>query len=81
MNTAQNHSFDFSWDEIPSIRRHIYFYLTLVLGLMLVESLHSAFTPPDRQANAAAPPPRLTSQEVYPAPVPALSPKPSDSAQ
>ena len=80
MNTTQNHHVDYSWAEIPPMRRHLYFYLMLVLGLTLAESLLGPHTP-QRSPETAPAPPRLTSQEVYPAAVPALSPSPSDSEQ
>jgi|GEM_PF-6732473 hypothetical protein len=75
---------DYSWAEIPPLRRHLYFYLLLVLGTIAADSLLGTLQQSNgRLAFAPAPPPRMTSSEVYPAPVPApaFSPKPSDVAQ
>jgi hypothetical protein len=72
---------NFSWEEIPPIRRHLYFYLLLVLGALVAESLYNSLSPEGRLAFAPAPPPRITSSEVYPAPIPALSPSPSEPLQ
>ena len=81
MTPAPNHPQPYSWEEIPSMRRHIYFYLLLVLGSLVATSLHNSLVPEGQIAFAPAPPPRITSKEVYPAPVPALSPKPSEPMQ
>ena len=71
----------YTWDEIPPIRRHIYFYLFLVLGSIVADSLTGTLASQGRLAFAPAPPPRITAAELYPAPVQALSPKPSESEQ
>jgi hypothetical protein len=82
MAPAPNDRQDYSWEEIPAFRKHLYFYLLLVLGTLAVDSLiDGALQSRGRLAFAPAPPPRITSQELYPAPVPGLSPKPSDAAQ
>lgn len=75
--TRNSEQQDHSWEEIPSFRKHLYFYLFLVVGTILADTLVGTV-----QSNGCLPlapaPPRMTSQDVYPAPVPALSPKPSD---
>ena len=81
MAHAPNQPRTYSWEEIPSMRRHIYFYLLLVLGVILADSLYNSIQPQGRLAFAPAPAPRITSKEVYPAPVPALSPRPSEPLQ
>ncbi len=81
MTRAPNQPQTYSWEEIPSMRRHIYFYLLLVLGSIVANSLHNSLASQSRLAFAATPPPRITAKEVYPAPVPALSPKPSEPLQ
>lgn len=81
MNSAHNSGPDFSWEEIPAFRKHIYFFLLLLLGTIVADSLLGTIESKGRLAFAPAPPPRITSKELYPAPVPALSPKPSETAQ
>jgi len=81
MTHAPNQPQSYSWEEIPPMRRHIYFFVLLVLGTIVATSLHNSFLPQGRLAFAPAPPPRITSKEVYPAPVPALSPRPSEPMQ
>ena len=81
MTPAPNHPQPYSWEEISPMRRHIYFFLLLALATIVAESLHNYLTPQGRLAFAPAPPPRITSQEVYPAPVQTLSPKPSEPLQ
>ena len=81
MTPAPDHPQPYSWEEIPSIRRHIYFFLLLVLGSIVADSISNSFAPQGQLAFAPAPPPRITAQEVYPAPVSALSPKPSEPLQ
>jgi hypothetical protein len=81
MTHAPNPPQTYSWEEIPAMRRHIYFYLLLVLGSIVADSLGNSLASQSRLAFAPAPPPRITSKEVYPAPVPALSPKPSEPLQ
>lgn len=80
MTPAPKDQQDYSWEEIPPFRKHLYVYLLLVLGTILVDSLLGTVQSNGRLALAPAPP-RITSQELYPAPVPALSPKASDVAQ
>ena len=81
MTQAPNQPQSYSWEEVPPMRRHIYFYLLLVLGSIVVDSINNPFAPQGRMAFAPAPPPRITSKEVYPAPVQTLSPKPSEPLQ
>ena len=81
MTPTDNSEPNYSWDEIPPLRRHLYFYLLLVLGAIVANSFRGESGSQGRLAFAPAPPPRMTSQDVYPAPVPNLSPKPSDDAQ
>ena len=81
MTHAPNQPQNYSWEEIPAMRRHIYVYLLLVLGAIVADSLSGTLVSQGRLAFAPAPPPRITAKELYPAPVPALSPKPSEPLQ
>ncbi len=81
MTPAPNHPQNYSWEEIPAMRRHIYFFLLLVLGSIVADSLQNSLGSQGRLAFAPAPPPRITSKELYPAPVQTLSPKPSEPLQ
>ena len=79
MTPAPNEQQDYPWEDIPPFRRHLYVYLLLVLGAMVANSLLGTIESRGRLALAPVPPPRITSQEVYPAPVPAPSPSPSEA--
>lgn len=77
----QHEQMNLSWEEIPPIRRHIYFYLLVVLGSIVCDTLGGNFVSQGRLAFAPSTPPRITSSEVYPAPVQAVSPSPSEPLQ
>jgi len=81
MTPAPNNGPNYSWDEIPAFRRHVYFFVLLLLGTIVADSLRGTGDSQGRLAFAPAPPPRITSQDLYPAPTPGLIPKPSDVAQ
>jgi hypothetical protein len=57
------------WEALPSERRHFYFFVLLVLLTVLTADLYGAPAAPRRVQSEPEPPPRMTSKDVYPAPV------------
>jgi pheromone shutdown protein TraB len=58
-----------AWQKMPPVRRHTYFFTLLVLVTIAVAHFQEDFATFKRLIPAPEVPPRITSQEVYPAPV------------
>lgn len=54
------------WQELPASRRHLYFYVLLLLTMILANNLRGPRTP---QVRITENPPPVPSSAVYPAPV------------
>lgn len=54
------------WQELPAARRHLYFYVLLLLAMILANNLRGPRTP---QVSITETPPPVSSSAVYPAPV------------
>jgi len=53
------------WQELPASRRHLYFYILLLLVMLLANSLRE----PRKGDPAREVPPGVPASQVYPAPV------------
>ena len=58
-----------SWEEMPAVRRHLYFYMLLILATIVAGSLRDSSGPVSKIAPGPTNPPPITAKEVYPAPV------------
>lgn len=58
-----------TWERLPSARRHFYFFTLLVLATISLSDLYDVSSKPRRVKSEPPPPPRMTSKDVYPAPV------------
>ena len=56
------------WERMPAARRHLYFYILLLLAMLLANSLREA-SKPKRTIATQDNPPGVAAKEVYPAPV------------
>ncbi len=70
---GMNREFDMSlseaWQKVPATRRHTYFFALLALLTIVAANFQDDLATFKRLIPARATPPRITSQEVYPAPV------------
>ena len=57
------------WHKVPAARRHLYFFVLLALVTMVVANFQDDLAAYKRLIPPTPEPPRITSQEVYPAPV------------
>lgn len=69
MNRGHDVSFIEAWQKMPAARRHIYFFTLLALVTVVVANFQEYFAAVKRLLPEPSMPPRITSQEVYPAPV------------
>jgi hypothetical protein len=69
MNLARDMSFGEAWQKMPAFRRHIYFFTLLILVTVVTAKFQENLDTFKRLAPPQAEPPRITSKEVYPAPV------------
>ena len=58
-----------AWQKVPAVRRHIYFFILLSLVTFVVANFSEDLAALKRLVPPAPEPPRITSQEVYPAPI------------
>ena len=58
-----------AWQKMPPKRRHTYFFVLLALITVAVSNFQDDVAALKRLIPETSEPPRITSQEVYPAPV------------
>jgi hypothetical protein len=69
MNQRRDLTWGEAWEKMPAARRHFYFFTLLFLVTVVMANFQRNVDTFKRMVPGPALPPRITSHEVYPAPV------------